>query len=147
MNSDVNLVTGHWRSTATSWDPATALILDFSSCNSYSPHQMAKVLAVCVILIAFTINCISVKCSSRVQSVFVVAQLSSVTFVIALGVWQLTRGETRNFRHMFDVGNSSTPMDAGSIVNVGIALFGALWSYDGWSQVGSSRSKIIGGVD
>jgi len=102
-------------------------------------EPMSKVLAVVVILIAFTVNCISVKCSSRVQTVFVVAQLSSVTFVIVLGVWQLSKGEVHNFQHMF---TTNTTVDTGSIINIGIALFGALWSYDGWSQMSNAIEEM-----
>jgi len=105
-------------------------------------QSMQKILAACVILIAYTINCISVKCSSRVQSVFVVAQVSSVFFVIVLGMWQLGKGHTENFHDMFNTTTGNGTEDSGSVIHVGLALFSALWSYDGWSQMSNAVEEM-----
>lgn len=100
----------------------------------------AKIIAFIVICIAYTVNCISVKFSSRVQSVFAVAQVSSVMFVIALGIWQLAEGHTENFQDAFNTTGASE--NSSSVIHVGIALFGALWSYDGWSQMSNAIEEM-----
>lgn len=103
----------------------------------------AKALAACVILVAFTVNCISVSCSSRVQSVFVVCQISSVCFVICLGFWQMAKGNVGNFHDMFNsTGRCNETKGDGSIIHVGMALFAALWSYDGWSQMSNAIEEM-----
>ena len=102
-------------------------------------ESTAKILAFLVITISFTINCISVKCSSRVQSAFVVAQISSVIFVISLGIWQFSEHKLENFQDMF---NTTGATRTGNVIDIGIALFGALWSYDGWSQMSNAVEEM-----
>lgn len=107
-------------------------------------ESTAKLISACVIIVACIINCISVECSSRVQSVFVVAQISSVFFVICLGFWQIGLGNFDNFQDMFNTTRhcNVTETDAGHITHIGMALFGALWSYDGWALMSNAIEEM-----
>lgn len=101
-------------------------------------NTAAKLVALGVIIISCFINCISVKFSNRVQSVFAVAQISSVVFVIVLGVWKLSEHNVENFHNVFN----GTDLDAGSTLHIGIALFGALWSFDGWAAINNIIEEL-----
>lgn len=106
-------------------------------------ESTAKMISACVILIACIINCISVECSSRVQSVFVVCQISSVFFVIFLGFWQIGEGRFENFQDIFNTTkHCNETAETGSIIHIGMALFGALWSYDGWALMSNAIEEM-----
>ena len=91
----------------------------------------AKLVAFSIIICACLINCISVKLTSQVQRVFSVAQITAVAFVACLGIWQLSKHKFNNFHHIFN----GTSLEFGSVLHIGVALFGALWSFDGWSSM------------
>ena len=98
----------------------------------------SKLVAFAAILFAGLINCISVRFTNKVQRIFAVAQISSVIFVVGLGIWQFGESHVENFHNVFN----GTHLDITSTLHVGIALFGALWSFDGWAQVNNVVEEI-----
>jgi len=98
----------------------------------------AKLIAFGMIIVCFLINSVSVKLTNMMQRVLSVMQIMSVTFVIVIGIWQLVKTKAANFHNMF-VGST---LDEHSPLHIGIALFGALWSYDGWAQMNNLIEEI-----
>jgi len=98
----------------------------------------AKLVAFGVILVGCFINCFSVKLTNKVQSIFAIAQISSVIFVVCLGIWQLSMEKFDNFHDVFN----GTHLELGSVLHIGVALFGGLWSFDGWAGMNNVIEEI-----
>ena len=97
--------------------------------NDNDGETAAKVIAFVVILMALFVNCLSSVVVNHVQRVLAVMQVSSVLFLIAVGIYQLTQNTYDNFHDVFN----GTHFSSKDLVQLGLATFGALWSYDGWS--------------
>ena len=97
-------------------------------------EKIAKLIAFGLIVLVFIVNnSSSAKITNMIQRVLSVIQIMSVAFVIIIGIWQLIENKTSNFDHPF----SGTVINNHSPLHFGIALFGALWSYDGWASMTS----------
>ena len=137
----------------TSW--ATCLVIDPSSLsvialtigtyfakpfyvNEKEGETTAKLIAFALIIFCFIINSISIKITNMIQRVLSVVQILSVVFVIVIGIWQLVKNKAANFHDLF----GGTVIDKHSPLHIGIALFGALWSYDGWAQMSNVIEEI-----
>ena len=99
--------------------------------NDIEAESTAKIIAFVVIIIALLLNCTSSRIFNRIQSCLAVMQISAVAFVIGVGIYEFSIHKSENFHAMFN----GTILTSHDIPHVGIALFGALWSYDGWSSM------------
>ena len=137
----------------TSW--ATCLVIDPSSISAIAltigtyfakpfydtdkeGETTAKLIAFGLIILCFFINSVNGKITNIVQRGLSVVQILSVVFVIVIGIWQLVKNKAENFHDMF----GGTVIDKHSPLHIGIALFGALWSYDGWAQMSNVIEEI-----
>ena len=62
----------------------------------------AKLVTVACILVIATVNCLSVSYYKKLQTFFMVEHVFGSVFLIGLGVWQVTKRETSNFREVFN---------------------------------------------
>lgn len=106
--------------------------------TSEEGETTAKLIAFGVIILCFLINSVSIKLTNMVQRVVSVTQILSVTFIIIIGIWQLVKSKAANFHDMFE----GSTLNEHSPLHIGIALFGALWSYDGWALVNNVIEEI-----
>lgn len=99
----------------------------------------AKVIAACCILIMFLTNCTTTKAVTNLQTFINCAQISTIAFIIVVGVWQLSVGHTHHFKNAFGSGEFSP----GRLGSYGTAFFGALWAYNGWNTIGNITEDMI----
>ena len=62
--------------------------------NPCLPASVRMLAAGCICLLAF-INCWSVRAATKVQDYFTLAKLCALAIIIATGIYQLCRGESR----------------------------------------------------
>eukprot|EP00111_Clytia_hemisphaerica_P010353 TCONS_00030265-protein len=122
---------------ATALTIGTYVVKPFYETDS-NGEKVAKLIAFGLIVLVFIINSFSAKVTNMIQRVLSVIQISSVAFVIIIGIWQLIENKTGNFDHPF----SGTVFNKHSPLHFGIALFGALWSYDGWASMTSVVEEL-----
>ena len=92
----------------------------------------ARLVAVlCVVLIAIA-NCLNISFYKKLQTFFMIEQVVGVTFLIALGAWQVIEGKTDNFKQFFTTTPSLTLKTFGEF---GIAMYSCLVNFEGWRVV------------
>lgn len=75
-----------------------------------------KMIAAAVILMVAFVNCWSVKAATRAQTLFTFAQISSVLFVVSIGMWQLGKNGTSHIKkEMFNLTEPLTFKDIGPL--------------------------------
>jgi len=87
-----------------------------------------KLIAVAVIVLVVTINCISVKLSTRVQIFFTGAKLIAIAMLVTTGIVRLVQGHTSSFHNAF---NGTTH----SVSNMGYAFYGGMFAFGGWQDL------------
>ena len=90
-----------------------------------------KAVAAAAILLVGITNALSIKAATLLQRLFTFCQMGAVVFVVALGIWQLAHGQVQYLGTVFTEVNLSWSL----VGELGIALYGALWAYNGWQQV------------
>ncbi|KAJ3020165.1 hypothetical protein HKX48_001217 [Thoreauomyces humboldtii] len=113
------------------------------------PVWLVKFMALVCILGLTTLNCVSTRAGTVVQNIFTVLKILSLLVIGLIGVWQLITGgltsptesidrpgtapsaaEEGNFGHgKLFAGSSTSPGD------YALALYSALWAYDGWNNL------------
>jgi len=87
---------------------------------------MSKMMAVICLIVLTIINCLSAKLSRWIQNIFTMLKLVALAIIGIIGFVVLVTGPmTDNFNDVFK-GSSKNP---GSYA---LALYSALWAYDGW---------------
>ena len=66
-------------------------------CQDGSSLSMAKILGVVMASFITVLNCWGTSTSVKVQTLFTVLQISSIAFVIILGIWQIITGNRNNY--------------------------------------------------
>ncbi|KAI9099281.1 amino acid permease-domain-containing protein [Phlyctochytrium arcticum] len=113
------------------------------------PSWLVKLIAICVIAGLTTINCVSTKLGTRVQDIFTILKLLSLLIIGAIGVVKLAEvgvgaannsgkeGESHNFHNKSIFQGSSD--NAGDYA---LALYSALWAYDGWNNLNNVAGEL-----
>ncbi|XP_030575463.1 b(0,+)-type amino acid transporter 1-like [Archocentrus centrarchus] len=99
-----------------------------------APPQLAVkcVAAFCILIVAIT-NALNVRVALRVQVVFLVAKVISLTFIVIGGLVEVIRSSTV-FEENFKVENAFKDTQY-SLSTLGMAFFQGLWSYSGWDNL------------
>ena len=75
-----------------------------------------KIIAAIVILMVAFVNCWSVRAATRAQTLFTFAQISSVFFVVSIGIWQLSKNGTSHItKGMFNMTDHWTFKNVGPL--------------------------------
>lgn len=83
-----------------------------------------KMIAAAVILVVAFVNCWSVRAATRAQTLFTFAQISSVLFVVSIGIWQLSKNGTSHITQgMFNTTDHLTFKDIGPLGKQAIQNF------------------------
>jgi APA family basic amino acid/polyamine antiporter len=95
----------------------------------------AQPLAVLAIAAITFLNCLGVRLGGQVQVTLTVIKIAAVLAVVALG-FTLGQGSAASFHPLLATGTATF---AGFLA----ALVGALWAYDGWSNVNLVGSEVM----
>ena len=104
----------------------------YGKCEDVSSLRMAKILGVVMASFITVLNCWGTSTSVKVQTLFAVLQISSIAFVIILGIWQIITGNRNNYTTVFDKTADFRGKDIGMVI---FAMYNALWTYGGWEHV------------
>ncbi|CAK5081344.1 unnamed protein product [Meloidogyne enterolobii] len=121
--------------------------LNIEFCDEFTRIIAHKLISFSLLLLLFFINCFSLRhVVSRVQIISVIAKFVASGIIIICGIYFLLFGRNvqfNNFYHPFE----NTNLRPG---NIALALFGGLYSYDGWDilnygieDVKSPRRMIV----
>ncbi|KAL5040691.1 hypothetical protein RTP6_007675 [Batrachochytrium dendrobatidis] len=93
-----------------------------------SPPYLVKAIAIGIIVILTCINILSSRASTTMQNILTILKIGSLAWIGALGILQLWRDplSSGNFQKGLFYGGSMYPG------NYALALYSALWAYDGW---------------
>jgi APA family basic amino acid/polyamine antiporter len=95
----------------------------------------AQPLAVLAIAAITLLNCLGVRLGGQVQVALTLIKIGAVLAVVGLGL-ALSHGSATTFHPLFAAGGAWT---LGGLLT---ALVGALWAYDGWSNVNLVGSEV-----
>lgn len=96
-----------------------------------------KLIAIVCILLVALLNCWSAKAATSAQILFTSAQVIAVTFIVSIGIWQLSVGGHRhNLDGIFNVSRITSPG------MVGAAIYNGLWAYDGWALISNVTEEM-----
>ncbi|XP_030575444.1 b(0,+)-type amino acid transporter 1-like [Archocentrus centrarchus] len=106
-----------------------------------APPQLAVkcVAAFCILIVAIT-NALNVRVALRVQVVFLVAKVVSLTFIVIGGLVEVIRSSTV-FEENFKVENAFKDTQH-SLSTLGMAFFQGLWSYAGWYNLNCVTEEL-----
>ncbi|MGQ0541150.1 MAG: APC family permease [Blastocatellia bacterium] len=116
------------------------------------PYEVTSLQIIAVVLIAIftTLNCLSVSLSGQIATVLTVIKVALVVFV-GLGAFLfVTGGSFENFSLMNTGGSCEGVADSvrfGSaeytfLAGFGAAMLGALWGYDGWDNLSFVAGEV-----
>ncbi|HYO63129.1 MAG TPA: amino acid permease [Pyrinomonadaceae bacterium] len=100
------------------------------------PFGHLQVVALVVIIAAVLVNCLAVSVSGKI-SVFLTGLKILIVLAVGVGAFALANGSFGNFA-MSGAGGACEGVDAtarGGMAGFGAAMLGALWAYDGWTNV------------
>lgn len=106
--------------------------------DSEPPAYVAKLLAVCAIVILVIVNCYSVRWSAWLMTILSLIKVISCVFIVCLGGWELVRNRCFPRDGCDDSvvrGDMHVTKSAG---DVALALYGVLMAYDGWNVLNYS---------
>lgn len=99
----------------------------FTSSQSISPI-IIRIIAILGIASLTAINCFSLKWTNRVQIICTSLKLAALVTIGLIGFSAITQSKSLFTQPIFQ-GTSSNPAD------YALALYTALWAYDGWSSL------------
>lgn len=102
-----------------------ALSLTFPHCDP--PRVAVTILAAAALCTLTVINCVSVRLSMRIQTVFTGAKLLALVIIIVAGALHLCRGETELV--------AQAQEGQHSLGGVALALYSGLFAYGGWNYL------------
>ncbi|KAJ3299394.1 hypothetical protein HK104_009095 [Borealophlyctis nickersoniae] len=96
-----------------------------------SPAWLVKLIATICIVGLTAVNCLSTRLGTAVQDLFTILKLASLLVIGAFGLKVILSGQSRshNYDHSLFAGSSR---NAGDYT---LALYSALWAYDGWNTL------------
>ena len=108
----------------------------------HAPIALTQLVAVMVVIIFTTLNCLSVSLTGRIATALTFIKIALILFV-AVGAFVLVSGD---FVHFFMLNNTGTCEGVSEGVKYGsasysffggfaAAMLGALWGYDGWDNL------------
>lgn len=105
-------------------------LIFYSSPAHEIPILWVKIISIICILVLALINALSTRLGAWVQNIFTAMKLLSLLAIGVVGVTMLAEHAVKvdNFHAAFH-NSTSNPG------NVALALYSALWSYDGWNTV------------
>ncbi len=95
-----------------------------------------QMIALIVVTIVTLINCLSVSISGAIAS-FITALKVLIVLAVGTGVFLLAKGDWMHFA-MTNAGGTCEGVASGArggLAGFGAAMLGALWAYDGWSNL------------
>jgi len=114
----------------------TYVMKTFEDLIDPNPWYPKLVAAGCILIVCF-INCWSIKAATRAQTLFTIAQVTAVLFIVIVGIWQFAKGTHRtNFQGMFNM----TQMKQVGLL--GSAMYNGLWAYDGWALISNITEEM-----
>jgi APA family basic amino acid/polyamine antiporter len=99
-----------------------------------------KTSAVAVVLVLLVINCLGVKASSGVQSVFMILRILAIALIIACGLWFITHSSAAprlSWHPLLD-----RPASFNLLTAFGAAMIPVLFGYGGWQTSNYIASEI-----
>ncbi|ORY22660.1 amino acid transporter, partial [Neocallimastix californiae] len=91
--------------------------------------HLSRIMAVLCLIIITIINCLSSKLSKWIQNIFTMLKLVALSIIGIIGLIVLITGPmTDNFNNIFKDSSRSPG-------NYALALYSALWAYDGWNNL------------
>ncbi|XP_058471081.1 b(0,+)-type amino acid transporter 1 isoform X1 [Solea solea] len=97
------------------------------------PQQVVKCVAAVAILVVSIVNCLNVRLAVRIQVVFLVAKVVTLTLIVIGGVVELTHSSTVIVENL-SVENAFKGTQV-SLSTLGMAFYQGLWSYSGWNNL------------
>jgi APA family basic amino acid/polyamine antiporter len=98
--------------------------------------SLIKVVAILCILLLTGVNYVGVRFGGWVQNIFTVLKVGAIVTLVVLG-FGLKGGSWANFQPLWGGINHE-----GLLRAFGVAMVAALWSYDGWNNVGFVAEEI-----
>jgi APA family basic amino acid/polyamine antiporter len=100
------------------------------------PFGWMQVIALAIIWIVTAINCLAVSTGGGVASFLTVLKIALVAG-IAFGALVFAKGDWSHFHLLNDGGTCEgvSPSAMGGLAGFAAAMLGALWAYDGWSNL------------
>ncbi|KAF3693501.1 Cystine/glutamate transporter [Channa argus] len=95
----------------------------FMPCNI--PPMAVKLATAVSITSVMYLNSMSVTWTARVQTFLTFCKLLAITTIIVSGMYQLFKGETRNFENAFDLSNMK-------LSGMPLAFYSGMYAYAGW---------------
>jgi APA family basic amino acid/polyamine antiporter len=95
-----------------------------------------QIVALSIVSLVTLINCAAVSVSGKIAS-FLTGLKVLLVISVGLGAFFLARGNWANF-HLSNMGGTCEGVSAsarGGLLGFGAAMLGALWAYDGWSNL------------
>ena len=100
------------------------------------PFGHLQLVALTIILLAVVVNCLAVSVSGKI-SVFLTALKILIVLAVGAGAFFLATGDFGHFARS-GAGGACEGVEAtarGGMAGFGAAMLGALWAYDGWTNV------------
>ena len=90
----------------------------------------------CIFLITF-INCVSVKVSTWINDIFMIAKVLSLVLIILTGAFHMIfKGQTQNYKGAFE-GTIWNPFD------MSMAFYSGMFAYAGWNYLNFMTDEIV----
>jgi len=105
----------------------------FKECEP--PDISVRIIAALCITSLTWLNCHSMKVTTKLQNVFMVAKVSALIVVIVVGGFALARGGTSRFDNMW----SGTNTEPGQIA---VSFYSGIFSYAGWSYLNFMTEEL-----
>ncbi|KAL1924785.1 uncharacterized protein VTP21DRAFT_4439 [Calcarisporiella thermophila] len=96
------------------------------------PEWTIKLLSILCILVLTVINAVGVKFATRTQDMFTILKLLAMLAIAITGIVVLARGSNSG---NFTSGDIMGDWKSISFGDYALALYSALWSYDGWNNL------------
>ena len=109
----------------------------FADVTSPNGIWMVKGISALCMLLSCAINIAGVSLTNKAQQSVTFLQILSIVFLIAVGLWKGATGGTQNYSDMFATNGT---IDYNSL---SVAMYSALWSYDGWGVIVSATEELI----
>ena len=103
-----------------------------------SPHGiwMVKGISALCVLLSCAINIVSTSFTNNTQRLSALLQILSIMFFIGVGLWKVSTGGTQYYSNMFATNHTV------DYVGLSVAMYSALWSYDGWGIIASVTEEL-----
>ena len=91
---------------------------------------------VCIFLITF-INCVSIKVSTWINDIFMIAKVLSLILIIVAGLYHMIfKGQTQNYEGAFE-GTITDPF------TLSMAFYSGMFAYAGWNYLNFMTDEIV----